>query len=125
MSNKITFYTCRVCKQVVETVHQASGTLVCCGVPMEKLLPNVTEASAEKHVPVVHIEDGRIKVKIGELPHPMSTEHFIEWVVVAFGNRINRYNLQSAEVAEAHFCCQDTTDLEVYAYCNLHGLWKV
>jgi len=123
---KVTFYMCRVCKKVVEVVKDSFGTMTCCSAQMEKLIPNTTDASSEKHVPVVTIDNGKINVKVGSIPHPMIDEHYIEWIVATYGNRVNRYILKPGDEPAAAFCAKnpDMSDLEVYAYCNLHGLWK-
>lgn len=124
---KVTFYTCNSCKTVVEVVGNSLGTMTCCGVPMEKLMPNTVDASWEKHVPIVTVVDGKINIKTGSISHPMNVEHYIEWIIVAYGNRVNRYHLQPGDEPIATFCSKnpDMGDLEVYAYCNIHGLWKV
>ena len=123
---KVTFYTCRVCKKTVTVVKDSFGTMICCGVPMERLIPNTMDASPEKHVPTVTINDGTINVKVGSAPHPMIDNHHIEWIVTAYNNCVNRYILKPGNEPTAIFCAKksDMDDLEVYAYCNIHGLWK-
>ena len=47
------FYLCRQCGNLVNLIHDAGVPLMCCGQKMEALEPNATEASGEKHLPVV------------------------------------------------------------------------
>jgi superoxide reductase len=52
----------------------------------------------------------------------MTDKHYIEWIAVATDNGIERVALSPGDEPKAVFC--DKADAEVYAYCNLHGLWK-
>lgn len=45
------FYRCSVCGQIVGIVKKTDSPLVCCGKPMEELIPCSTDGSYEKHVP--------------------------------------------------------------------------
>ena len=74
----IVFYRCEVCGNMVALLKIGGGTLTCCGQAMTKLEPNTTDASKEKHVPVITRENGKIKVSIGSVLHPMTLEHYIE-----------------------------------------------
>ena len=74
------FYICRHCGNLVGVIHDSGVPMMCCGQKMEALEPNTVEASGEKHLPVVAVEDGAINVNVGAVNHPMAPEHFIEWV---------------------------------------------
>ena len=116
-------YKCNVCGNIIEMVHTGAGELVCCNQPMQLQKENSVDASQEKHVPVIEVLDGTIKVKIGSVPHPMTEEHYIEWMdIIADGKAIRQY-LKPGEVPEKIFC-KLSDKLIVRAYCNLHGLWK-
>lgn len=91
---------------------------------LELLQVNSVDASTEKHVPVVTIEDGMVVVRIGSQPHPMLEEHYIEWVMVQTSGGGTFYNLAPGEVPEAIFPIKPGEVEEVFIYCNLHGLWK-
>ena len=78
----VEFYRCSVCGNMVALIKKGGGTLVCCGKEMVKLEANSTDASQEKHVPVVTKEDGKIKAAVGSVAHPMLPEHFIEWIAL-------------------------------------------
>ena len=73
------FYICRHCGNLVGMIHDAGVPMMCCGQKMETLEPNTVEASGEKHLPAVTVEDGAIHVNVGSVDHPMLPEHFIEW----------------------------------------------
>lgn len=84
-----------------------------------KLLEEQTADSAtEKHVPVV---EGN-RVKVGSVPHPMTEQHYIEFIEVISDDRVCRRFLKPGEAAEAEFdAFVPETSRE---YCNIHGLWK-
>ena len=116
-------YKCNVCGNIVEVVHTGKGTLVCCGQPMDFLGENTTDAAREKHVPVVEATDSGIKVKVGDVPHPMEENHYIEWVEIIANGKSCRIFLKPGEKPEAVF---DIASQKVTAreYCSVHGLWK-
>ena len=116
-------YTCSVCGNMVEVIHTGAGTLVCCGKPMNLLTENTTDAAREKHVPVIEKVDGRIKVKIGAVAHPMEQKHFIEWIELIADGKAYRQFLNPGDAAEAVFQIQ-SGQITARAFCNLHGLWK-
>ena len=66
MTKKREIYRCAVCGNVTEVMNEGHGTLVCCGRPMELMVGNTTDASQEKHVPVVEKVEGGYLVKVGD-----------------------------------------------------------
>ena len=55
----------------------------------------------------------------------MTEEHYIEWVSLKtkFGNQ--RKALKPGDAPEVSFLIEKDDEVEaVYAYCNLHSLWK-
>jgi len=122
--NRLEVYSCDVCGNMVEVVRGKSGTLVCCGKPMELLEADSVDAATEKHVPVIEdAEGGGILVKVGSVAHPMAEDHYIEWIEIIRGERVSRQYLAPGDAPEAKFCgpAEGTT---ARAFCNLHGLWK-
>ena len=91
---------------------------------MEELIPNTVEASNEKHLPAVSVNGGEVLVAVGSVEHPMVAEHFIEWVVLETENGSQRKFLQPGEKPEVSFLLNGEKPVAVYAYCNIHGLWK-
>ena len=91
---------------------------------MTKLEAGVVEASHEKHIPVVKVEGNTVTVEIGSVAHPMTEEHSIEWVYLQTNVGGQRKDLNAGDAPKVVFALQDETPVAVYAYCNLHGLWK-
>ena len=116
-------YKCPICGNIVEIVNNAGGTLVCCGKPMLLLEENSVNAAVEKHVPVVEQNGKEVFVKVGEVPHPMTEEHYIQWIEVITENKTYKKFLKPNEKPEATFII-DEVIVSVREYCNLHGLWK-
>ena len=124
MAKKLEIYKCDICGNIVEVLHEGKGQLVCCGQPMKLFTENTVDAAKEKHVPVIEKLDRGIKVKVGDVQHPMQDDHYIEWIEVIFPDgRANRKFLKPGEVPESEFLCAEG-DVTVREYCNLHGLWK-
>ena len=118
----VEFYRCERCGNIVALIKKGGGTLSCCGQAMTRLEANSTDAAKEKHVPVVTKEGGKIKVAVGSTLHPMLAEHYIEWIALAAGDKVEIVHLKPDEEPKAEFAGGESGT--VYAYCNLHGLWK-
>ncbi len=119
------YYLCEHCGNIIEFVHDSGVPVVCCGQKMTELVPGSVDASAEKHVPVVTIEDNIVKVFIGEAEHPMVPEHFIEWIAIKTEQGQQRKYLKPGEKPEAVFALAEGDKfVEAYEWCNIHGLWK-
>ena len=118
------FFLCTTCGNVVVKVLDSGVTPFCCGAEMKELIPGVTDGAAEKHVPVVErVDSCTIRVKVGELPHPMTDKHSIRFVYLETEHGGQIQYLKPDMPAEALFCgCKDKP-VAVYEYCNLHGLW--
>jgi superoxide reductase len=117
-------YKCGKCGNMVEVVHAGGGELVCCGQPMKHLIENTTDAATEKHVPVIEQTAEGIRIRVGSAAHPMTDEHFIEWIqIILKDGRSLRHYLVPGQAPETVF---KTIEGEVTAreFCNLHGLWK-
>lgn len=120
--SKAVFYRCERCGNLVALLKSGGGTLSCCGQAMTKLEANSTDAAQEKHVPVVSHADGSLHVQVGSTLHPMTAEHSIEWVALESGDRLKVVYLKPGDQPVVDFA--DAKSGTVYAYCNLHGLWK-
>lgn len=117
-------FKCKVCGNIVQVIHDGAGTLVCCGQNMELQKENTTDASLEKHVPIIEKTENGIKVKIGSVPHPMEKEHYIEWIQIIVDGLAQRKYLKPGDLPEAEFCVNPDSVIIAREYCNLHGLWK-
>ena len=112
----IYFKKCMKCGKVIPLL--TKNNFVCCGEEMQDLLPNVEEASFEKHIPSYEIKGDYIYVKVN---HVMEDNHHIDWIMLVSDTDVYFKNLENCEEASAKFINQ--ASCEIYAYCNLHGLW--
>lgn len=124
MAQRNEVYKCELCGNIIEVLTGAGGNLGCCGQDMDLLAENTTDAAVEKHVPAITKNDDGILVNVGSVDHPMTDDHFIEWIEVLAGEVSNKIFLNPGDKPQACFPAYDG-DVTVRAYCNLHGLWKV
>jgi len=119
------FYICKHCGNIVGFARNTGVKVKCCGEDMVKLEANTVEASFEKHIPVVEVNGNIVKVTVGSDLHPMTVEHNISWVAVETVQGNQRKVLKVDSKPEVSFAMLDGDKVKtVYAYCNLHGLWK-
>ena len=119
------FFICETCGNIIAMVKPSGVPMVCCGKPMKQIVPNTTDAAQEKHVPVWSKEGNLVKVQVGSVAHPMIPAHYIEWVSLQTKAGNQRKALAPEQAPEVTFALTDGDEVEaVYAYCNLHGLWK-
>lgn len=123
MTNKGEVYKCRKCGLMVEVLHGGSCQPECCGEPMQLLKENTTDGAREKHVPVVEKIDGGYRVSVGSVEHPMTPEHYIEWIELQTPEGTLRRDLTPQDKPVAVFKT-DATEVTAREFCNLHGLWK-
>ena len=124
-TEKLQLYKCEVCGNLVQVILNGAGELICCGQPMKEIVPGTSDASLEKHVPVYEVIDNVVKVKVGSIEHPMTKEHYIEWISLQTKNGNQRKTLSPEDKPEASFAIIEGDEVEsVFAYCNLHSLWK-
>ena len=124
MIAKQKFFRCRRCGNLVGLINDGGAPMICCGEKMVELEPNTVEASGEKHLPDVTVSGNSISVQIGSVAHPMENDHHITFVYVETENGGQRKLLKIGDEPKASFAFSDDKPLAVYAYCNLHGLWK-
>lgn len=112
-------YQCEKCKKIVVSKEELNLA------GFVELQAGSMDAAVEKHVPVVSTRCGKVKVDVGSVAHPMTEEHLIEWVLVETvqGYQIKYLTAGSAPVCDFALTGGDKL-VAVYAYCNLHGLWK-
>ena len=119
------FYICEHCGNIIAKVKDAGVPVVCCGQKMKEIVPGTTDASVEKHVPVWEVKDNRVTVTVGAAEHPMLPAHYIEWIAVQTTAGNQRKALAPGQPPKAVFALLEGEQVvAVYAYCNLHGLWK-
>ncbi len=123
MAKQMEVYKCIHCGNVVEGLHSGSGRLICCGEAMKLMSENTTDAAKEKHVPVIEKIENGYKVTVGEVAHPMTEEHYIEWIELIADGKVYREFLKPGDTPEAVFMLTAET-AEAREFCNMHGLWK-
>lgn len=119
------FYVCAHCGNVITKLTDKKVPVFCCGEKMQLLEAGTTDAALEKHVPVYTVENHTVHVKVGSVEHPMTEAHWIQWIIAETNKGFAVKELTAQDQPEAEFVLSAGEELkEVYAYCNLHGLWK-
>ena len=135
MNGNQKFFKCNHCGNMAGLVHDKGVPLVCCGEKMAELAANTVDASFEKHLPAVSSESGTcscgcgdgcncLSVQVGSVAHPMEEAHHIAFVYVETEQGGQRKALKIGAEPKLNFCVVNDKPIAVYAYCNLHGLWK-
>ena len=116
---------CEICGKMAAVIKDSACPTMCCGRAMEELVPNTTDAAQEKHVPVISVDGTCVLVEVGSVAHPMTEEHFIEWIILETKHGRQRIELCPGAEPKAYFALVEGDEpVAAYAYCNLHGLWK-
>lgn len=119
------FYICETCGNIVAYVKNSGVPVFCCGKKMQEIIPGTSDASTEKHVPVIVVDGNKVTVSVGSIEHPMVKEHYIEWISIETKDGNQRKVLAPEDAPMAEFMITDTDEVKAaYAYCNLHSLWK-
>ena len=118
------FYRCKHCGNIITKLTDKNVPVLCCGEVMEEYLPNMTEAAVEKHKPVIVEEDGQKYAVVGSVVHPMTEAHYIEWMVVDYGDHQVVKHFEPTDEPKLKIC-NHAEIKDIFAYCNLHGLWKL
>ncbi len=120
---KLKIVRCAGCGKIAVILKDSACPTKCCGEPMEVLEANTTDAAQEKHVPAVVREGSKITVSVGSVDHPMIPEHYIEFIALETAKGFRIAYLNPGDKPCADFFAEEPV-IAVYAYCNLHGLWK-
>lgn len=119
-------YRCNVCGNIILKMKDSGVTPHCCGQEMELLQVQTSDGSLEKHVPVCSIGEKHVFVEVGSTLHPMEANHYIEWIVLETNDTIQiKYLYPDCCIPKVKFkISRYEKVLNVYAYCNVHGLYK-
>ena len=124
---RLDLYRCEICGNLVELILTGDGELVCCGQPMQKVNgQNREEAIFEKHIPVfVKNEDNNDEVRVGEVLHPMTDEHYLMFIETISEDK-NHVQLQYLHPGQEPKMILEKKLGKTLAreFCNLHGLWE-
>ena len=97
---------------------------ICCGEPMEELIPNTQDGAHEKHIPVIELDGNIATVKVGEVAHPMLEAHYIMWIAIETNMGNQRKKLNPGDAPEAKFALLPGEKIiRAIEFCNLHGLY--
>ncbi len=119
------FFKCAKCGKIVAMVKESACETICCGEAMQEIVANTVDAAKEKHVPEYKVNGNVVEVTVGSVAHPMTEEHLIEWVLLETEQGNQRKLLKAGQEPKVSFAISAGDKLKaVYAYCNLHGLWK-
>ena len=119
------FYICKHCGNIIAMIRDQGVPVYCCAEKMERIDPGTTDAAQEKHVPVYEVEDHVVHVTVGSVPHPMTKEHYIEWICLDTEHGIQYAHLNPDDEPRAKFAlCSGDEVRGVYAFCNQHSLWR-
>ena len=126
MPSRTKVYKCAKSALTVEITNEAAecDVPVCCGEPMQLMSEQTADKTKEKHVPLLSGSKIGTKVVVGCTPHPMTEDHYIEWIEVINGPYVNRKYLNPGDAPEAEFYVPLQDALIVRSYCNKHGLWR-
>jgi desulfoferrodoxin-like iron-binding protein len=99
------------------------------------VIPSAQEGK-EKHVPVLSLSPGctlipegcrDVAIKVGSVPHPMKSDHMIQWIDVYLDHRyVARYHMQPEFLQAAvsvHFKPEAKGTVTAVEHCNVHGTW--
>ncbi len=121
---ELKFYQCQSCGNMIIKLVDKKMPVMCCGQVMKEIEANTTEAASEKHIPVATLNQGFLEVNVGSAQHPMDESHHITFVAIQTKKGITVNYLDPKDLPTTKFYIGETQVLSVYAYCNLHGLWK-
>lgn len=129
------FYICKICGNLVEKIEDSGIAPFCCGKKMTCLNAEEAEGSGEKHLPVITVTKlscleacdtptTLVEVHVGSDLHPTLNNHYIKWIQLQTDKGMYRKCLVSGQPPIANFIvCGQETILNVFSYCNIHGLW--
>jgi len=119
------FYICRHCGNIIAMIRNKGVPVYCCSEKMQLITPGTTEAAEEKHIPTYVLEGSTVHVTVGSVEHPMTQEHYIEWICLETEHVIQYAHLTPTDKPRAKFSlCEGDEVRAVYAFCNQHNLWR-
>lgn len=116
-------YKCRDTGLLLEEINNFDNNLELSFCSIKGYYPKeYEEGLTEKHIPEYEQDGNLVKVTVGSIPHPMTPEHHIEYVTLETNKGTYRKLLKDSPTIT--FRLEDgETIINVYSYCNLHGLW--
>ncbi len=122
---EVKFYRCTHCGNIAVKVVDSGVPMICCGEPMVELVPDTEDAALEKHVPAVSVDGNHVHVNIGSVDHPMTEEHYIQFICLVKNTGYDIHPLTPDDAPATDFMlASGEVPVSVYEHCNIHGLWK-
>lgn len=119
------FFICNHCGNIIAMIRDRGVPVSCCGEKMQEIIPGTSDGAQEKHVPVYEVKGCKVTVSVGEVEHPMTPEHYIEWVCIQTGEGFQYKELKPDMPPRVSFFISKEDNVKaVYAFCNQHSLWK-
>ena len=118
------FYKCKTCEEFFYLIRHGEDKCNHKEDFLKEIIPDCTDASQEKHVPVIKQDGTHVTVFVGETEHPMMEEHYIEWIILEQGSDVQIKYLTPSDKPEAVFNVVSDEPFTVYEHCTLHGLWS-
>lgn len=114
------FFKCNDCENIIlELFNKENGK---CDLNIKEISVGTVDAALEKHVPYVVKDDDKLKIQIGEVEHPMVSEHYIPFIIIEKRTGFELFNLKPGDRPYIEIDKKDV--VTVYEFCNLHGIWK-
>lgn len=124
-TDEITFYRCDICHNIIFKICDSGITPQCCARSMTKLIPGDSDGDVEKHLPSWSVDGNKIHIEIGSKHHPMSEEHYIQWIFLKTDKGFHCKYLTPSDHPTACFTLTNGEIAQsIYSYCNIHGLWR-
>src|SRR5690606_28049572 len=101
------FFRCVHCGNIITKLKDSGVRVVCCNEEMKELEANTMDGAREKHLPFVTVKENTVKAVIGEVIHPMTEAHYIEWIYVQTTSGGSFKFLEPNDAPEAEFALVD------------------
>lgn len=118
------FYNCETCGNIFMIISESGVPVNCCDMKMKEIIPGTSDGAHEKHIPVYDVNEETVNVSVGSTEHPMTPEHYIEWVCIETDCGIQLKELNPNTSPRVSFFIKGEKIKAVYAFCNQHGLWR-
>ena len=112
------YLKCAHCGNMLAMVKDSGVPVVCCGDEMKVLVPGTTDASLEKHVPVISIDGNTVTVAVVSVAHPMVPEHYIEWIALVTEQGYQHKYLKPARTPSPSSRLPKATGHRAYEYAT-------
>lgn len=122
---ELDLYYCPYCGKIIAVVKKTNVPTVCCGEPMQLIVPGTVDASIEKHVPVIRQMGQDVIITVGSEEHPSTEAHHIQWIVLLTSKGLHARSIRPGEKPRAVFHLNENENVHAaMEYCNLHKLWR-